>query len=940
MPHSHYQAKFERFSRYLGDKVYFYAHDPQGVFIYVSDSVSQVLGYSPQEFKQHFAHYLTHHPDNSKVEEYTQRSLQGEQVPAYSVEVRHKNGSILWLQVQEFAVCNEHGEVIAIEGIATDITEHKALQQAVKKQNERLAKAQELAHMGCWELDMVANKLSWSDEVYKIFELDPASVEPSYSLFLQTVLADDREKVDRAYQRSLQLREAYRIDHRLQMADGRIKYVVEECETDFDVQGRPLVSRGTVQDVTAIWNLKQQVMHEQALLTETENIARIGSWEWDVVTNELWFSAGCYKIHGIEAGRKLACEDLLSQVPAEEKPAVQQMIQRAIASGEEQQVVYSIVRADGSTLYVLQRGVARYDEAGRPKRLVGTTQDITQQYLADQALFKQKQLLKSVVNATSDLIFFKDAEGRYQGCNEAFGEFVGKSEKEIVGKTDFDLFDPEVASFFREQDAVMFAGGKARQNEEWVTYPDGRSRLLDTVKTPYYGEDGRLYGLVGVSRDITERKRAEDRLYHLAHHDPLTGLANRELFTRLLEQAVVDARRKQKQLAVFFIDLDHFKQINDSMGHHVGDQVLDQVSQRLVSAIRQSDIIARLGGDEFAVLLRDFESPDDMVPLAEKMLKALEKSLQVDNSKFYVGASIGISIYPQDGVTSDVLLRNADAAMYRAKGNDRNTYAFYTDELTRKALQHVQLESELRRALKNAEFELHYQPKYDCRSRQIVGSEALIRWNHPQKGLLMPGAFIAEAEKSDLIIEIGEWVMREACRQNVQWRQQGLNPGKVSVNLSGRQISKYSLVDTVKEVLDATRCQPQWLELEVVERFVMASPEQALKVFEQIHALGVQFALDDFGIEHSSLVYLKKLPLKTLKIDSSFIRDVPEDKNDMAIIQAILAMAKSLGLTTVAEGVEKPEQLAFLLEQGTDLFQGFLLSRPLPAKTFEALLKA
>lgn len=259
--------------------------------------------------------------------------MQGEQVPAYSVEVRHKNGSILWLQVQEFAVCNEHGEVIAIEGIATDITEHKALQQAVKKQNERLAKAQELAHMGCWELDMVANKLSWSDEVYKIFELDPANVEPFYSLFLQTVLAEDREKVDRAYQRSLQLREAYRIDHRLQMADGRIKYVVEECETDFDAQGRPLVSRGTVQDVTAIWSLKQQVMHEQALLTETENIARIGSWEWDLVTNEVWYSAGCYKIHGFEAGRKLVHEDFLAQVPADEKPAVQQVIQRAIESG-------------------------------------------------------------------------------------------------------------------------------------------------------------------------------------------------------------------------------------------------------------------------------------------------------------------------------------------------------------------------------------------------------------------------------------------------------------------------------------------------------------------------------------------------------------------------------------------------------------------------------
>ncbi|MGC9387158.1 MAG: EAL domain-containing protein [Hydrogenovibrio sp.] len=803
---------FQAYQACLSDRHFFYTHDAAGIFTYLTPSVTQVLGYQPHEILTHYSEFLTDHPKNEAVHRHTQALLKGEKSQAYTVEIYHKNGGKRWLQVQEFAERNAEGHAIAIHGLATDITDYHHTLQQLETQTQRFQRAEAMAKVGSWELNHVSQALYWSQEVYRIFELNAQSVEASYQCFIDRVHPDDRDKVEQAYQQSLQQQTPYRIDHRLRLPDGRIKFVREEGLTDFDTHGQPLMSSGTIQDMTDY-------------------------------------------------------------------------------------------------------------------------------YHAQHALQKQKTLLRSVINATSDLIFIKDAMGVYQGCNPAFERFVGRSEAEIIGQTDFDLFNQAVAEAFSHQDDVIFDRGDARHHEEWLTYPDGQKMLVDTLKTPFYGEDGNVSGLVGVSRDITARKEAEEKLYFLAHHDDLTGLVNRYLFTSLLEQAIAHSERNGELLAVLFIDLDHFKQINDSLGHQVGDQVLEQVGKCLQSSGRKSDTIARLGGDEFAFSIRDLSGPEDASVVAEKILEVLEKPFRVEGHKLYIGASIGISLYPHNGTNADVLLRNADAAMYRAKDNDRNTYAFYTEELTQIAFQHIQLESELRRAIQNNEFELYYQPKYECHSRRIVGSEALIRWHHPTRGLLMPGQFIAEAEKSDLIIELGEWVLRQACTQNAQWHRMGLKSGRVAVNISGKQITKHDLSQTVQTVLAETDCKPKWLELEIIERFVMSSPEQALSVLNDISQTGVAFAIDDFGIEYSSLSYLKQMPLNTLKIDLSFIRDIPEDKDDMAIVEAMLGLAKSFNLMSVAEGVERPEQLEFLRTSGADRFQGFLMSKPMPAHAFEALLK-
>ncbi|MDX1347799.1 MAG: EAL domain-containing protein [Thiomicrorhabdus chilensis] len=936
-----YKAKFDRYEEHLGDKSFFYVHDTDGVFTYISPSITAVLGYSQQAFLTDFDAYLTDGPENKIAFEHTATSMSGKQPPPYVVEIFHQNGQVKWLQVQEFPVFDAQGQVIGVEGLATDITEHKRTLKELQLQTDRFERAQRIAKVGSWEFNLVTDELYWSDEIYSIFELDPEQVQPSYEQFLQLTHPEDRVKIDQAYRQSLISQEPYRLEHRLKMPDGRIKYVLEECESQFDASGGALVSIGTMQDVTEFELTRQEVIKKQSLLSETESIALIGFWELDLNTREVWCSDGCYRLMGFELGRDVVFQDFIHMVPEEERVLVEELIQQCLKTGAEQSLVHRIIHTDGTRRYLQQKGLVKLDENGQPVRIVGTAQDITEQFLAQSALDEQKNLLKSVINATPDLIFFKDRRGIYQGCNPAFEIYTGKPENEIVGCNDFDLFSKEIASLFQEQDRAMFRKKAVHQNEEWVTYPDdGRKVLLDTVKTPYYAHDGELIGLVGVSRDITARKKSEEALKHMAHHDTLTGLSNRELFSELVSAAIAQNEREPSHFAILFIDLDHFKQINDSLGHLLGDQVLAQVGKRLQKIGRVSDSIARLGGDEFAILMRSLDDPDGAAKMAQKVLKTLKEAFVVEGHKLYIGASIGISLFPENGHTPELLLRNADAAMYRAKANDRNTYEFYTHELTQLAYQHIQLGSELRRAISAQEFEVYYQPKYDCHSLEIIGSEALIRWNHPEKGLLLPGSFIQEAEKNDLIIQIGGWVLEQACIQNAQWHQAGLKPGKVSVNLSSKQIAKHDLAQTVLSTLEGTGCQPSWLELEIIERFVMSSPEQTLQVLREVHEIGVELAIDDFGTEYSSLTYLKQLPLSTLKLDYSFVRDIPEDKNDMAIIQAMLALANSFGLKTTAEGVERPEQLNFLKQAGADYFQGFLYSRPLPADQFEILLQS
>jgi diguanylate cyclase (GGDEF)-like protein len=441
------------------------------------------------------------------------------------------------------------------------------------------------------------------------------------------------------------------------------------------------------------------------------------------------------------------------------------------------------------------------------------------------------------------------------------------------------------------------------------------------------------------SRDVTDRKAIQQRIQHLAYHDNLTGLPNRGLLQDRLAHSIARAERSGRKVAVLFIDLDNFKNINDTLGHDVGDELLRQVSRRLSECVRAGDTIARQGGDEFIVLLDNLEDGRGSSVVAQKILNSLRASFPLGGTEQHVSGSVGIAVYPEDGRDAQTLMKNADTAMFHGKGIGKNTYQYFTAQMNIAVKRRMTLESALRRAVMQKDFVLHYQPEVDLDTGEIVAVESLVRWKTEDSGTVMPGDFIPLAEETGLISEIGEWVLREACRQNKEWQDRGLAPRRMAVNLSARQFADKAFLDTVVRVLEDTKLDPKWLELEITESQVMRQTEGMILLLSRLSEMGVHMAIDDFGTGYSSLSYLKRLPIQKLKIDQSFIRDITVDPNDAAIVVAIINMARSLDLETIAEGVETAGQLALLREKGCRTGQGFYFSAPVSADSVYLLLR-
>lgn len=548
----------------------------------------------------------------------------------------------------------------------------------------------------------------------------------------------------------------------------------------------------------------------------------------------------------------------------------------------------------------------------------------------------QAEMLKlsSALTHSADAVMVTNRSGIIEYVNPAFESITGFSRTEAVGKSP-DILRAE------DQDPAVFAAmwdaiesGEVYRCELINRRKDGTTYHEEKTITPLKDSHGRITHFIATGIDISERIRAQEKLEYMAHHDAVTGLPNRVLLLDRVKQALHRAQRDGGIIAVMFIDLDGFKAINDTVGHHFGDRFLSEVAARLQSTVREHDTVARLGGDEFAIVLEGMASMTDISKVARKLIRDLAAPFIVDGREMYVTGSIGVARHPTDGNDVHTLLRKADSAMYRAKQVGKNTYRFYSEVEGEEDTARLELEQQLRRAVERREFVVYYQPQVSIDTSEVVGVEALLRWQHPQHGIVEPNRFIPLLEETGLITEVGDWVLREVCEQAVAWQKQGMPPLRVAVNLSCKQFTKRDLVGDVARILDETGLDPKRLNIEITEGTLASKIDSTVKTLDKLNALGVTISVDDFGVGYSSLNYLKRFPIDKLKIDQSFVRDVTSDTNDAAIASAIIALAHKLNLQVIAEGVETLEQLFFLSRQGCHEVQGHLVSPPLSNSEF------
>lgn len=559
-------------------------------------------------------------------------------------------------------------------------------------------------------------------------------------------------------------------------------------------------------------------------------------------------------------------------------------------------------------------------------------------------LQQEKQQLQTITDTIADGLYVMDVHGVINRVNPAFSELLGYRAEEIVGQVGHQHFHVHGDGTLHQHQAEcpvfsVIGRGQGYVGEELFRRKDG-GLLTVEVSCQLMRAEGVTIGAVAAFRDISERKANDQRIRYLAQYDTLTNLPNRTLLLDRLQQAIAVAQREGEYFAILFLDIDNFKNINDSLGHLVGDQLLQQVAARLIDCVRGSDTVSRQGGDEFIIIVRQIRETADPVQIARKILAAMALPFSIEGPELRVTASIGIALYPEDGPDPATLIKNADAAMYHAKKLGRNNYQFFTADLNARVHQRLLLENSLRRALENQEFFLHYQPLVDLESGRILGAEALLRWLHPELGLVSPEQFIPVAEECGLISSIGEWVIREACRQNKAWQDAGIPPIQVAVNLSPLQFRQQNLEVIILQALEESGLAAAYLEIEITENLLMSTADQTVPLLRRFKEMGMRISVDDFGTGYSSLSYLKHFPLDKLKIDRSFVRDVSSDPDDAAIASAIIAMAHRLRLKVLAEGVETIDQRNFLLREGCNEAQGFYFSRPLPAVELAVLLRS
>ncbi|MCO6059469.1 PAS domain S-box protein [Pseudomonas sp. MOB-449] len=858
------------------------------------------------------------------------------------VNLRHRNGSR--------ATCLLYGEEIELDGhtclvlTIRDVTRQRAQEQALKDSQERLNLALESADLGTWDWHIANGTLYGSARASALHGLPKEPFEGDFHDFFICVPEEDRQSMRRAYQELLDGHEHdYQVTYRSRFADGEVHYLESTAKLYRDEQGRPQRMTGILMDIS------ERVRREQRLAASEEKFVTLFQASPDPIC-----------VSRIRDGLFVEINPSFSevfgwqpeQIVGRSAPDIQfwadpeqrsRLFAELLRDQGLDNVEARFLTRDGRRLTCVVS--SRFIRVERQLCITTTFRDITARQQAEAALKASQEKFAKAFHSSPDAITITERDtGRYIEVNEGFSRLTGYRADEVLGRT---VSEMNIWAHLTEREHLVDLikrNGRVHHLEMLGQHRDGSQKVVE-VSVEQIELDGTPCLLL-TARDISALKDAQAQIQHLAYHDPLTNLPNRALLTDRLTQQISLLQRHGMRGALLFLDLDHFKHINDSLGHPLGDAVLKMITARLEASVRLEDTVARLGGDEFVVLLTGLDGKRSEVTrqvrgIADKLRKLLAEPMLLEGHRLQVTPSIGIALIPDHGTSPADLLKRADIALYRAKDSGRNAIQIFRSTMQEAASERLRLESDLRLALARSEFELHFQPQVDARTNTMVGSEVLLRWHHPTLGPQSPGQFIRVLEESGLILDVGAWVLDEACRACEQLVAEGLADARdfsLCVNISPRQFRQSDFVERVERCLQRSRLPARMLKLEITEGIVIQNLDDTIGKMRRLKKLGVSFSMDDFGTGYSSLTYLKRLPVDVLKIDQSFIRDSTQDPNDAEIIRAIVAMARSLGLEMIAEGVERIDQLNFLEQQGCHLYQGYLYSKPLPLTEFRALL--
>jgi len=935
---------------------------PFDEIVYVNPEFEDSIGYSVEDIPTDRDWFAKAYPDSSYqqfiVDEWSKSLKQaqklGKSMLGFPAEVQCKNGKKKWFQVTTqitSEILENYHVVVFVEIETPDQTvQHlQSLTQELVQNNHELQSSKDLldevqsiAQIGSWEINLTQQSISWSKEMFRIFLEDESTHTPTLDDFYSRLSPEDAALTSDKIEKTITTRKKQGVVIDARRGDGSKVTLEIYGHAVFDTSDQPVKIVGTTMDVTHRVRLQKENSELAQLIRVAQQELYIVSCETDkfVYVNESACQNTGYLEHELT---ELSVYDLNPEFSVEQ---VLQLKQTDLPI-KSRLFNTSVHKRKDNSFYHVHSSIQPIKYNGQSCYAFFDV-DISQLKAAEDALEDQLTLLQNIIDTVPVRIFWKDLEGRYLGANNLFLQDAQiESKDDIVGNTDYEMtWGPTDAEAYRADDlAVMKSGKPYLQFEEEQTNKDGKTIVLSTSKVPLKNSEGDVFGVLGSYQDVTEYRRAQadliahqSILHHQAHHDSLTNLPNRLLLQDRLTQTIKLAKRHKKPFGLLFIDLDNFKQINDAMGHDIGDQVLQEMALRFKNSIRDSDTLARLGGDEFTIIVEEVENERDISQLAHKIIELTQEPIQIQQQELYLSSSIGISLYPKDASSAEELLKYADAAMYRAKKFGRNNFQYYTEDLTQMAFEHVAMQASLRQAIKNDEFIIAFQPQVDADKQTLIGMEALVRWNHPVMGIVLPNLFIPLAEETGSIVELDRLVMRSAMQQWQQWRQSGLDVGVLSLNLSVKQIQTKDIISFLQETMSKTGCQPEWLCLEVTESDVMTNLDAMNAVLLEVQTLGIHVSIDDFGTGYSSLAYLKRLPVSKLKIDRSFIKDLPDDEEDSTITRTIIMMADNLGLEVIAEGVETEAQRDFLLQNGCSDIQGYYYSPPLFAKEVESWL--